>query len=304
MARPIRKARRPSLSSRWKRIIPCFEVAHFGKARKTLNQVEPYQSTGPRHCLPTIQMTFPKLLILTDSKRMRPDFDSALLNACLGGAKWFCVREKAGTPRDVLQLFARSKRIAEKFGAQTFLNGRSDIARTAHADGLHLPEGEIPVSAARLTLGFHTPCGVSVHSVEGAVAAVTEGANYLMFGPVFATQSHPDAAPVGLEALKKVVVSVKVPVFAVGGIDASNAASCVEAGAAGVAVISAVWDAPDITSAVRSIRAALGEKDAPLHGETHSPAGTSPLSRSGMPAHLTQSLPASDIILENGNSAH
>jgi thiamine-phosphate pyrophosphorylase len=249
------------------------------------------------------KMTLPKLLILTAADRMRPDFDSALLSACLGGGKWFCVREKAGSPREVLQLFARAKRIAEKFGAQTFLNGRADMARAAHADGLHLPEGELPVSAVRLTLGFHTPCGVSVHSVEGAMAAAGEGADYLIFGSVFQTPSHPGSTPAGIAGLKQVVESVKIPVYAVGGVDASNAASCLEAGAAGVAVISAVWNAEDITTAVRLLRAALGEKDAPLHGESHASEATPLKPQAGLPAHLTQSRPASDIILENGNGA-
>lgn len=248
-------------------------------------------------------MTFPKLLVLTDATNMRPDFDSALLSACLGGAKWFCVREKSGAPREVLQLFARAKRIAEKFGAQTYLNGRADIARAAHADGLHLPEGEIPVSAVRMTLGFHTPVGASVHSVERAQEAAMEGANYLLYGPVFPTSSHPGTPSVGLEGLKQVVQSVNIPVFAVGGIDSENAGSCLQAGAAGVAVISAVWKADDVSAAVKALRASLGEQDAPLHGSGHqTPIAGVPTS-TGIPQHLTQLRATSDIILENGNGA-
>lgn len=211
-------------------------------------------------------MQFPKLLILTQSSQMQPAWDSALLAACLGGAKWFCVRDKSAAPRDILELMTRTQRIAEKFGAKTFLNGRADLARASHADGLHLPEHEIPVSAARLTLGFHTPCGVSVHSLETARRAATEGADYLLFGPIFATSSHPETAPVGLESLQTLAASVSIPVFAVGGITASNAASCLQNGAAGVAVISAVWQASDVTAAVRELRAALGERDEPRHG--------------------------------------
>ncbi len=209
---------------------------------------------------------FPKLLLITDAARMKPDADSALLAACLGGAKWFCVREKTAAPREILDIFARTQRIAEKFGAKTFLNGRADLARAAHADGLHLPEIELPVSAARLTLGFHTPCGVSVHSLDSARRAHLEGADYLLFGPVFPTSSHPETAPQGLEMLQKVAQGVSIPVFAVGGIDASNAAACLKAGAAGVAVISGVWNAPNIAAAVRELRAALGEREEPRHG--------------------------------------
>ncbi len=219
-------------------------------------------------------MNLPKLLILTDAARMQPDFDSALLEACLGGAKWFCVREKGAAPRDVLERFAKTARIAEKFGAQTFINGRSDLARAAHAAGLHLPEGEISPDLARLTLGFHTPIGVSVHDLSGARRAFDEGANYLLFGPVFATKSHLGQAAAGLEKLREIVENVGIPVYAVGGIDASNAAGCLEAGARGVAVISAVWDAENIAQSVRDLRGALGEKETPhshhaehYHGE-------------------------------------
>ncbi len=257
-------------------------------------------------------MTFPKLLILTESARMKPDFESALLEACLGGAKWFCIREKSHAPREVLEVFARGSRIAEKFGARTFLNGRSDLARAAHADGLHLPEQEISPAMARPLLGFHAPIGVSVHDLESAKRAETEGANYLVFGPVFETQSHPGAAPAGLETLQKMTASVSIPVFAIGGISTKNAASCLGAGAAGVAVISGVWDAPNISQAVKDLRAALGEVDAPNphharkiaernHGDL-APAEVSEAHlKTGLAALLAQSDVASDIILGNGN---
>ena len=208
-------------------------------------------------------MNLPKLLIFTDSARMKPDFDSALLEACLGGAKWFCVREKTAPPREQLELFARASKIAEKFGAQTFSHGRADLARAAHADGLHLPEGEISPALTRLTLGFHLPIGVSVHSFEGARRAEAEGASYIVFGPIFETKSHPNQPAVGLEMLSKVVASVAIPVFAVGGICAQNAASCLNAGASGVAVISSVWEASNIAQSVRDLRAVLGEKETP-----------------------------------------
>lgn len=245
-------------------------------------------------------MTPSKLLILTDSARMKPDFDSALLEACLGGAKWFCVREKSAAPREVLEIFARTARIAEKYGAQTFTNGRADLARAAHADGLHLPEGEISPMLARLTLGFHLPIGVSVHDLEGARRAADEGANYLLFGPVFETQSHPGASAAGLENLQRVAASVPIPVFAVGGINASNAASCLNAGASGVAVISAAWQAPNIAGAVRDLRAALGEKEAPhSHHAEHNHGDLAPaeVSEAGLKTGLAAllSFPAPDL---------
>ena len=210
-------------------------------------------------------MDFPKLLIITDRARMKPNWELALLAACQGGARWFCLREKDAPPREQLDLYRRAARRTEAFGARLFLTGRADLARAAHAEGLHLPENEISVADARLSLGFHTPMGRSVHDLEGAQRAAAEGANYLLFGAVWQTPSHPERSGAGLDALRAICQLVSVPVFAVGGVNADNAPQCLDAGAAGVALISGVWDAPDVAARVREIRAALGEKDEPHH---------------------------------------
>lgn len=211
-------------------------------------------------------MTFPKLLVITDRARMTPAWELALLAACQGGARWFCLREKEAPPREQLELYRRAARITERFGAQLFLNGRADLARAAHADGLHLPQGEISVADARLSLSFHTPIGRSVHLLDQAQRAQDEGANYLVFGAVWETASHPGQSAAGLEALGEVCRAVRLPVFAIGGVSAERAAQCLDAGASGVALLSGIWGAPDVTAMVRQVRAALGERDAPPHG--------------------------------------
>lgn len=200
-----------------------------------------------------------RFMLITDRRLMKPNFNSALLAALQGGAKWIQLREKDLPPRELLALFTKATRLTEKFGAQLFLNGRSDLARAAHADGLHLPESEIAPREAQLTLGFHVPIGVSVHSLETALRARDEGANYLVFGPIFSTQSHPETAPAGLEALEKVTKTVGIPVLAVGGITAPRVARCLEAGAYGVAAIRAIWDAPEIGAATREFVEATGQ---------------------------------------------
>ena len=210
-------------------------------------------------------MDFPKLLVITDRARMKPGWELALLAACQGGARWFCLREKDAPPREQLDLYRRAARRTEAFRARLFLTGRADLARAAHADGLHLPENEISVADARLSLGFHLPMGRSVHDEQGAQNAAAQGANYLLFGAVWPTPSHPNESGAGLDALRAVCQSVNVPVFAVGGVNAENAAQCLDAGASGVALISGIWDAPDVTARVREMRAALGERDEPHH---------------------------------------
>ncbi len=238
-------------------------------------------------------MDFPKLLIITDRARMKPSWELALLAACQGGARWFCLREKDAPPREQLDLYRRAARRTEAFRARLFLTGRADLARAAHAEGLHLPENEISVADARLSLGFHTQMGRSVHDLEGAHKAVAEGANYLLFGAVWETPSHPGQSGAGLDALGTICQLVSVPVFAIGGVTADNAPQCLEAGAAGVALISGVWDAPDVAARVRELRAALGERDEPLHGHG-APAGEA----NGTPKSSIKS-PFSDIITKN-----
>ena len=237
---------------------------------------------------------------------MKPSWELALLSACLGGARWFCLREKDAPPREQLDLYRRAARRTEAFRARLFLTGRADLARAAHADGLHLPESEITVADARLSLGFHTPMGRSVHDLEGAQNAAAQGANYLLFGSVWPTPSHPNQSGAGLDVLRAVCASVSVPVFAIGGVDVANAPRCLEAGAAGVALISGIWDAPDVTARVREIRAALGEKDEPLHGhgaplESEVPGAVAADGQSGAQGNSQGGAksPFSDIITKN-----
>ena len=183
---------------------------------------------------------------------MKPSFEAALEAALRGGARFIQLREKDLSPREVLDLAFRAQRLCEKYNAKLVINSRTDIARAAHADGVHLPENDVPPAAARLSLGHHALCGVSVHSVEVARRAVRENADYLVFGPVFQTTSHPDTAPVGLEALHEIATAVSIPVFAVGGINARSSGLCLDAGAYGVAVISAVWRPVNVVEAVCS----------------------------------------------------
>lgn len=201
-------------------------------------------------------MPLPRLLLITNRHAMQPSFDAALESALRGGARLIQLREKDLTGREMLALAQRAQLLCERFGAKLLINSRVDIARTVGAAGVHLPENDLPPDEARRTLGKHALCGVSVHSVEAARGAVEAGADYLVFGSVFPTASHPGAAPAGLDALREVAAfaaQTGTPVFAVGGINADNTGLCREAGAHGIAVISAVWRAPNVEAAVRDL---------------------------------------------------
>ena len=117
------------------------------------------------------------------------------------------------------------------------VSSRVDLALASGAAGVHLPEDDLPPAAARALLGDRRLVGRSVHSVEAARQAADEGADYLVFGPVFESGSHLGQPAAGLEALRRVAGAAGVPVLAIGGVDAGRAAACLEAGAAGFAAI-------------------------------------------------------------------
>ena len=201
-------------------------------------------------------MILPRLLLVTDRHQMRPSFEGALEAALRGGARLIQLREKDLTPREVFQLALQTRQLTERYKTKLIINSRADIARAVHADGVHLPEDDITPAAARLSLNAHALCGASVHSVEAAQRATAEGADYLVFGPVFPTGSHPAAVPAGLTKLSEVVRATPCPVYAIGGINEDRARQCREAGAYGVAVMSAVWQADDVVHAVRALNGA------------------------------------------------
>jgi thiamine-phosphate pyrophosphorylase len=116
------------------------------------------------------------------------------------------------------------------------VSSRCDIALACAAGGVNLPEGDISVADARRLLGGRL-IGRSVHSIAGAQVAEEDGADYVIFGPVWVSASHPDTAPAGLAALAKVVRSVSLPVLAIGGITEERAAEALASGAAGYAAI-------------------------------------------------------------------
>jgi thiamine-phosphate pyrophosphorylase len=116
------------------------------------------------------------------------------------------------------------------------VTSRCDIALACAAGGVNLPEGDISVADARRLLGGRL-IGRSVHSIAGAQVAEEDGADYVIFGPVWVSASHPDTAPAGLAALAKVVRSVSLPVLAIGGITEERAAEALASGAAGYAAI-------------------------------------------------------------------
>ena len=174
-----------------------------------------------------------------------------------GGADAVQLRGKELGGRELYELALRMGAALRRSGSAClfFVNDRIDVAMAAQADGVHLGPQDVPAAAARPLVGGGMIMGISASNVEEALAAREGGADYLGVGPVFATPSKDDAAPpIGLEGLRRVREAVELPIVAIGGIDADNAGRVLEAGADGVAVISAVTGAADMAAAVRELR--------------------------------------------------
>ena len=156
-----------------------------------------------------------------------------------GAVDWVQIREKDLAAHELIEIVRSAMALPNLRSVKILVNSRVDVALAAGAAGVHLPSGSIAVSEWRAITPVGFLIGVSCHSLADVLRAESEGADYVLFGPVFAPLSKTsDLAPRGLEGLRMVCGSVKIPVLALGGITWENAEASVEAGAAGVAGIS------------------------------------------------------------------
>jgi thiamine-phosphate pyrophosphorylase len=154
------------------------------------------------------------------------------------------IREKQLNNPELTSLVARALALPNPHGSKILVNSRLDIARACGAHGVHYPAHHDPIQFEDLAQGLLI--GVSCHTCEEVQRAEGEGADFVVFGPVFATGEKP---PIGLEALREAAHSVQIPVYALGGVTETNAAECVAAGATGVAGIRLFGSQPQDSSA-------------------------------------------------------
>jgi thiamine-phosphate pyrophosphorylase len=152
--------------------------------------------------------------------------------AVTAGVEYIQVREKDLSTRELLALTRRAVKEARRNRTRVLVNDRADVALAADADGVHLRSNS-PAPSVYKRLGLIV--GVSCHSLPEVQLAGAEGADFVVYGPVFATPGK--GKPVGLKALAEICAAAMVPVFALGGVDEHNAELCLQAGAAGVAGI-------------------------------------------------------------------
>jgi thiamine-phosphate pyrophosphorylase len=172
--------------------------------------------------------------------------------ALQGGVRAVQLREKDLSAAALLPLAEALRALTRRYGARLLINDRIDVALAVAADGVHLGGHSLPVAVARRLLGPQRLLGVSTHQRDEIAAAATAGADFVTFGPVFATPSKlPYGPPVGLEALCLACQNSPLPVFALGGIKPCHLAAVQASGAAGTAVIAAIIAADDPCSAAR-----------------------------------------------------
>jgi thiamine-phosphate pyrophosphorylase len=178
--------------------------------------------------------------------------------AIAGGATVVQLREKEASTREMIELGRALLAITRAAGVPLIVNDRVDVALAIEADGVHVGQEDMPAALTRRLIGPHRILGVSAATVAEAEQAVRDGADYLGVGDVYGTPSKPDAGPpIGLEGLAAIARAVAIPVVAIGGITPENAAATIDAGAVGVAVISAIVGAPDPAAAARRLRQAV-----------------------------------------------
>ena len=202
-------------------------------------------------------MAAPSLLLITDRNNTALPMSDVVAQALQAGCRWIMIREKDLATAELCPIIEATVAVAKEFGATVSINNDFTAASICKVKAVHLPQGQ-PVATIRRLMGPETLIGVSAHSVAEAQLAAAEGANYLTASPVFLTESKPGYGPaLEPEGLAAIVSSVSIPVLALGGVTAENAASCIAAGAAGVAVMGSVMRSKTPGDIVTGLIAAL-----------------------------------------------
>jgi thiamine-phosphate pyrophosphorylase len=202
----------------------------------------------------------PPVLCLVVSKDDAKDgaLEELVKNAVAGGVDLVQLRDH-NLPAGELMELARKLKVAVGSKGRLVINDRADVAMAVEGVGLHMPENGLPTRAGKHLMGRYEIVGRSVHSVDAARSAAAEGAEYVTVGTIFKSSSHPDGKPVGTGIITELTKDSSFPVLAIGGITAENASEVIQAGAAGVAVVSAITKAEDPKAAAEALNKALAD---------------------------------------------
>ena len=199
----------------------------------------------------------PPLLVITDRQQARLPLAQVVTAVLTAGCRWVSLREKDLSDDEQLALARSLLPIALRHGARMMLHGDAALAKECGVDGVHLPAGSDPI-AARQMLGRSKLIGVSLHTVTEAEAIDPYIVDYAIAGPAFETPSKPGYGPeIGRKGLAEIAAAARVPILAIGGLNATRAAEVLAVGPAGIAVMGGVMRASDPGQEVRALLAVV-----------------------------------------------
>jgi len=192
-----------------------------------------------------------KIYLVTDEKAcLEKDFYSCIEEAIKGGVGIVQLREKNISTKDFYEKALKVKEICKNYGALFIINDRLDIAQAVGADGVHLGQSDMPIEKARKILKDKFLIGATARNIEEAKRAELLGADYIGSGAIFGTSTKDNAKKLEMEELKKIVASVKIPVFAIGGININNVGILKNIGLQGICSVSGILSEKDCKKAV------------------------------------------------------
>lgn len=227
-----------------------------GRALKVLERVETRLGAEVRQAQ---ARELSGLYVIVDPEQTngRPALEVAAA-ALDGGAIALQLRDKKADKGAMLRSATALARLCNERKALLFVNDHADVARICGADGVHVGQSDLPIAGARQVLRADQLVGTSNALFEEAIASESQSADYIAVGRMYETESKSNTRPAGIETLRRVKAAVGVPVLAIGGINESNVAPVVKAGADAICVIGAVCRAPDPAAAARKLVALIG----------------------------------------------
>jgi len=198
------------------------------------------------------------LYAVTDLKSSDRDVIDSIERALRGGADVVQLRSKSLPDSEFLRVGAAVRKMTRKYKRLFIVNDRLDLMLVLQADGVHLGQEDLPITAVRKLTGRHYILGSSTHNFAQAIEAEKSGADYVGFGPIFATPTKADYAPVGLNEIRRVSAALKIPVVCIGGVNHRNVTAVRNAGGRRIAVVRAIFGAPDPAEAARRLKEKMG----------------------------------------------
>ena len=218
-----------------------------------------------------MELPDPPFLLVTDRRQSRRSLEEIVAAALGAGCRWISLREKDLPPDEQIVLARSLLPRAHANGAKLVMHADAALAARAGADGVHLPSGG-DAAAARALMGPDRIVGISIHTVPEAAALNPAQVDYVLAGPAFETASKPGYGPeIGRKGLAEIAKAARVPVLAIGGVNAARLGELVAAGAAGVAVMGGVMRAADpareVAALIATLRGALAMRASSVRGQ-------------------------------------